>query len=334
MSQLVDRLVGTRLKASIDRRVRREVRQQQQALDLPALIRAEVTRQLAQAELARNGQKADLTSQVAEEVRRQLGGQRIKDTEFNFGLILGAGRRFDRTLSPARWKALATEIADLTGERNPDWRMRQAFRTLLDHETRGLGRIAGSPYNIIGKLTAPLFLDAPDGPVLEIGTLFGLFAPALIKQFRQTGQFRALTVIDPLAGHQVQPELKQLNDPTGTPVSAQVAWHNFAIGGLAPGEVRLIEGYSTDPEVQAQAADSQYSVIVVDGDHSEPGVYADLWWVEKVAAPGAIVIMDDFGDPSWLGVEKATRRYLADGGQLELLGSAATSAYLRMPATT
>ena len=53
-----------------------------------------------------------------------------------------------------------------------------------------------------------------------------------------------------------------------------------------------------------------------------------------MAAPGAIVIMDDFGDPKWPGVERATRRYLAEGGRLELLGSAATSAYLRMPAGT
>ena len=331
MSQLVDRLVGTRLKASIDRRVRREVRQQNQALDLPALIQAEVGRQLAAAGLAGTGR--DLTSQVADEVRRQLAARRTNDMEFSAGLILGAGSRYDRTLTPARWKALTSEIAELTGEPNPDWRMRQAFRTLLDHETRGLGRIAGSPYNIIGKLTAPLFLDPPDGPVLEIGTLFGLFAPALIKQFRQIGQFRTLTVIDPLAGHQVQDDFHQMSDPTGTPVTGEVARHNFAVGGLAPDEVRLIEGYSTDPEVQAQAADSQYSVIVVDGDHSEAGVFADLWWVEKVAAPGGIVIMDDFGDPGWLGVERATRRYLADGGRLELVGTAATSAYLRMPAT-
>ena len=331
MSQLVDRLFGTRLKASIDRRVRREVRQQNQALDLPTLIQAEVSRQLAAVGLARTGR--NMTSQVADEVRRQLAARRTNDMEFSVGLILGAGRRYDRTLTPARWKALTSEIADLTGEPNPDWRMRQAFRTLLDHETRGLGRIAGSPYNIIGKLTAPLFLDPPDGPVLEIGTLFGLFAPALIKQFRQIGQFRTLTVIDPLAGHQVQDDFHQMSDPTGTPVTGEVARHNFAAGGLAPDEVRLIEGYSTDPEVQAQAADSQYSVIVVDGDHSEAGVFADLWWVEKVAAPGAIVIMDDFGDPGWLGVERATRRYLADGGRLELVGTAATSAYLRMPAT-
>ena len=41
--------------------------------------------------------------------------------------------------------------------------------------------------------------------------------------------------------------------------------------------------------------------------------------------------MDDWGDPAWPGVEAAGRRYLADGGRLELLGLASTSAYLRQP---
>lgn len=336
MSQLVDRLVGTRLKASIARRVRREVGQQHNTLaaDLRTQVEVEVRRQLAEAERARNGHAADLKRQVADEISRQLSKQRLYDLEFSLGLILGAGRRFDRTLAPARWKALSAEISHLTGKGNPDWPMRQAYRTLLDHETRGLGRIAGSPYNIIGKLTVPPLLNPPDGPVLEIGTLFGLFSPALIKQFRRAGQPRALTVIDPLAGHQIQLDFDKFpTDLTGTPVTAEVARLNFAVGGMDPDEVRMIEGFSTDPAVQAQAADSPYSVIVVDGDHSEEGVYADLWWVEKVAAPGGIIIMDDFGDDKWLGVERATRRYLADGGQLELLGTASTSAYLRMPAS-
>jgi hypothetical protein len=333
MSQLVDRLIGTRLKASIERRVRREVGQQHRVLatNLPSLIQAEVNRQLAEAERARNSHELDIKKEVAAEVRRQLSEQRLSDMAFNMGLILGVGRRFDRTMTPVRWKRLAADITTLAGGRDPDWHMRLAFRTLLDHETRGLGRIAGSPENIIGKLTVPLFLDPPDGAVLEIGTLFGLFAPAMIKQFRQLGQFRTLTVIDPLAGLQIQPEHVQRGDPTGTPVTDQVARHNFAVGGLAEDDVRLIEGYSTDPEVQAQAADQQYAVVIVDGDHSEDGVYADLWWVEKVAAPGGIVIMDDFGDDRWPGVERATRRYLSDGGRLSLVGTASTSAYLRMP---
>ena len=72
MSQLVDRLIGTRLKASIDRRVRREVGQQHKTLaaDLRTQVEGEVSRQLAEAERARNGHAADVKRQVADEIQR------------------------------------------------------------------------------------------------------------------------------------------------------------------------------------------------------------------------------------------------------------------------
>lgn len=309
--QVLDRLVGARLQASIARRVRRELRRQHDSWTgaLAGLVAEEVQRQLATAALDR----------------------RPGNAEFTLDVLLGAGSRYDRTLTPARWAALAEELTGLTGVADPRLAMGLAYRTLLDQETRGLGRIAGGPYNIVGKLTAPVLLAPPEGPVLEIGTLFGLFSPALIKHFRRVGRFRSLTVIDPLAGNQLQPDHAFGTDPSGTPVNAVTAQHNFALGRLEPDEVRLVEGFSTDPDVQQRAADRAYAVVVVDGDHSEDGVYADLRWVETVVAPGGIVVVDDYGDVKWPGVERATQRYLADGGRLELLGRAATSAYLRMP---
>jgi hypothetical protein len=334
MSQLVDRLFATRLKNSIDRRVRREVRQQTQPLsaDLRALLETELSRRVGDFPARIAALEASLRKANAELERMSARrNPHAADVQFTSQVILGTGKRFDRTLNHAGWVALANEIKELTGVGDPTWRMRQAFRSLLDHEARGLGRIAGTPYNIIGKLTVPTFLEPPDGPVLEIGTLFGLFAAALIKQFRGIGQFRRLSVVDPLVGHQFQRGSSGNGDLTGTPVTARVVQHNLLTCGLSADDVRLIEGYSTDPEVQAQLAEEQYAVVVVDGDHSADGVYADLRWVETVTAPGAIVIVDDFGDAMWPGVEQATRRYLAEGGRLRLLGQAATSAYLRAP---
>lgn len=314
----IDRLVGTRLKASLRRRVREEVGGQRDAwsADVETLVAAEVSRQLAEHQ----------PSEPAPPPAREPS-----HTEFTLDVLLGAGTRFSRSLTRERWRTLADDLRTLTGTPQPEFRMTQAYRTLLDHEIRGLGRIAGSSYNIVGKLVAPVLLAPPAGAVLEIGTLFGLFSPALVKQFRQLGQFRSLTVIDPLAGHQIQPGRSSNADPTGTPVDEQIARHNFAIGGLAEDSLRLITGFSTDPEVQAQAGDQPYAVVIIDGDHSEDGVYADLQWAETILAPGGIAVMDDFGDPTWPGVERATRRFLADGGRLELLGRAATSAYLRQP---
>jgi hypothetical protein len=274
--------------------------------------------------------ESKLEELIAAEVARQLAPSRHRD--FTLGVLLGGRVRTDRTLTRARYTRLMSEIVNLTGSPNVEWQTQQAFRSLLDLEARGLGRVAGSTYNVLGKLTVPPLLNPAEGPVLEIGTLYGLFSPALIRSFRRAGDFRMLTVIDPFAGLQVQGGANLRADRTGTPVDEDVARWNFGEFGLAADEVRVIPGYSTDPTVQQAAADEKYGVVVIDGDHSEAGVQKDLWWVENITAPGGVVVMDDYGDSKWPGVEAATRRYLADGGRLVLLGTASTSAYLRMPA--
>jgi cephalosporin hydroxylase len=139
-------------------------------------------------------------------------------------------------------------------------------------------------------------------------------------------------VVDPFAGLQLQTGAALHRDHTRTPVTEDVARSNFATLGLPPERFRLITGYSGDADVQAQVADRGYAVVVIDGDHSEEGVLADLWWVEQIVAPGAVVVMDDYGDRLWPGVERAVQRYLGTGGRLRLVGSAASSAFLRAPA--
>jgi hypothetical protein len=68
----------------------------------------------------------------------------------------------------------------------------------------------------------------------------------------------------------------------------------------------------------------------VDGDHSLDGVRADLEWVEQIVAPGGIVVLDDYGDKAWPGVQDALDKHLASGAsRLNLLGRVSTSAYLR-----
>ena len=251
--------------------------------------------------------------------------------ELSLDVLFGAGRPNDRTLSLERYRDLVAEIRVLTGAEDVALPLQRAYQTLLDHEARGLGRIAGTTYNILGKLVVPPLLQPASGPVLEIGALFALFSSALVRQFHRAGDFRSLTVLDPFAGTQVQDGKPGGRDRTGTPVTEQTARRNLAVLGLRADEVRLVCGYSTDPEVRSEAADRTYGVVVIDGDHSPAGVYRDLWWVQELVAPGGIVVMDDWGDPSWPGVEAAGRRYLIDGGRLQLLGRAATSAYLRQP---
>jgi hypothetical protein len=272
---------------------------------------------------------------VAREVARRTDAdppdERQPDRAFTADVLLGAGRPNDRTLRAQLHGDLAAEISALSGISDVTLPLQQAYRTLLDHEARGLGRIAGTTYNILGKLVVPPLLQPAPGQILEIGTLFGLFSAALVRQFERVGDLRSLTVVDPFVGTQVQDSKPGRLDRTGTPVTAEVARRNFAACALGTDEVRLVCGYSTDGDVQREVADRRYGVVVIDGDHSAAGVYRDLWWVQELVLPGGIVVMDDWGDPSWPGVEAAGRRYLADRGRLQLLGRAATSAYLRLP---
>jgi predicted O-methyltransferase YrrM len=71
-----------------------------------------------------------------------------------------------------------------------------------------------------------------------------------------------------------------------------------------------------------------YGVIIVDGDHSEMGVKADLEWVESLVEPGTIVVLDDYGDGRWPGVQAATDKHLIHSQVLSLAGLVSTSAYL------
>lgn len=339
LRQIPDKLGGRRVKASIDRRVRREITATLRGPKTRELIAVEVDRQVAEAvaiEVAR--QLAEVvTPEVARQVSEAMADEAARDPDrvnrnFTTDLLLGVGTRSNRTLTPPRFERMLAEIRTLTGMTQLGFAVKQAYQSLLDLESSGLGRVAGSNYNILGKLIVPPLLSPPPGPVLEIGTLYGLFSPALIRQFRRTGEFRSLTVVDPFIGMQTQPGTTSGRDQSGTPVVVEVAEHNLHHSGLAEDDLQVVVGYSTDEAVRAQVAEQQYAVIIVDGDHSEDGVYADLWWVQDIVSPGGIVVMDDFGDPGWLGVERAARRYLDDGGRLELLGTVSTSAYLRAPA--
>ncbi|WP_405899507.1 class I SAM-dependent methyltransferase [Streptomyces sp. NBC_00727] len=247
-------------------------------------------------------------------------------------LLDGTGRGAHR-IPPAREvDRLVGEVASLAGNGAAARRsVVAAYRTVVALEALGVGRMAGSTSNVCGKLATVPLLAPPDGRILEIGTLYGLFAAALTRMTHRAGIEPELTIVDPLAGSQLQPGTSQPADPTGTPVREDVVRANLALtGGGTTHHPRIVQGFSGAPEVRAEAGDRTYGVIVVDGDHSMAGVAADLEWVEEIVAPGGVVVLDDYGDPSWPGVQEALDKHLADGAsRLRLLGRVATSAYLR-----
>jgi predicted O-methyltransferase YrrM len=271
-------------------------------------------------------------------VREELGSLRQQVTTLRGGQLsadlfferMGSSR--GRTFTEPELDKLVKQIAATSGQDAKLARRNAAaaFRTVMAVEALGVGRLAGSNSNICGKLATVPLLAPPNADVLEIGTLYGMFAAAMIRMLHRSGIEPNFTIVDPLADIQLQPGAKMGAEPTGTPVRLDVVRANLAFGGPAGGRTRVVAGLSGDPEIRKEAGDREYGVIIVDGDHSAEGVAADLEWAETIAAPGGIVVLDDYGDPGWLGVQAAADAHLARGdSRFDLLGRVSTSAFLR-----
>ncbi|MBT3151668.1 class I SAM-dependent methyltransferase [Streptomyces sp. CHD11] len=260
--------------------------------------------------------------ETAETVRRQ---------ELTLELLLGSsGRGLSRAVSPGPLNRLRSEVAELAGDRGAAERnVATAYRLLVALESLGTGRIAGGTMNICGKLGTIPLLDPPNDEILEIGTLYGMFSAGLIRMMERDGRSPGVTIVDPFAGVQLQPGTPRRSDPSGTPVDERAVRTNLALAGPAGVAARIQRGFSEDPGTRAAVSDRRYGVIVVDGDHSAEGVAKDLQWAEEIAAPGGIVVLDDFGDPKWPGIEEALDKHLTGATRFTYLGKAALSAFLR-----
>ena len=280
-------------------------------------------------EVVRDGVKTeviDLRTQIIE-LRTEI--EQMRAGGYAVDLLLGPqGRRNSRMVTETAVRQLAAQITQLTGAPDAYDRVVQAYRMLFELELRGVGRLAGSARNVLGKLATTPLLDPPNGEVLEIGTLFGLFSGGMARQINRIGLEYQLTIVDPLAEVQLQ-TINLKPDASGSPVTETVVRANLSLAGVDPGRLRLVQGYSGDPALQAAISDRAYGVMIIDGDHSAEGVAADLILAEKIVASRGIVVLDDFGAHNWPGVEQAVAAHLAGPTRFTLIGVVATSAFLR-----
>ncbi|MGW3512148.1 class I SAM-dependent methyltransferase [Streptomyces sp. NPDC000994] len=303
-----------------------------------SLLRSSASRRLLRpvAELLDKRIERQVRSAVArsqsqnEEFQRDI--QVLRQHQYTFDLLVGPrARGISRIVVPGAMDRLQAEVAALGGgdrqaaERN----VAAAYRLLVALESLGVGRIAGGTMNICGKLGSIPLLDPPNDEVLEIGTLYGMFSAGLIRMLERDGRSPSLTIVDPFAGVQLQPGTEQRPDPTGTPVDEHAVRTNLALAGPAGVAARIQRGFSEDHETRAAVSDRRYGVIIVDGDHSAEGVAKDLEWAEEIAAPGGIVVLDDYRDPKWPGIKEALDKHLAGDTRFTYLGKAARSAFLR-----
>ncbi|RBM05617.1 class I SAM-dependent methyltransferase [Streptomyces sp. PT12] len=277
-----------------------------------------------------------IDQRIDRKLRKELSGAKdelklLKEQQHLVELLLGPdGRRFNRHPTPGAISAVARQVGEVTGEKHARRAVVQAYRTLVEVENRGVGRIAGGTSNILGKLATTPLLKPPNGDILEIGTLYGLFAGCLARQILRAGIPYQLTIVDPIAPVQLQEGMEITVDASGTPINEDIVRANLHYAGVLPDRVRLLRGYSTDADIHATLSGGKFGVIIVDGDHSAKGVEADLEWVEKLAAPGAVIVVDDYDDRVWPGVTEATDAHLARSDtRLTKIGKVTTSAFLR-----
>lgn len=302
----------------------------------PRAVLGQAVRKAAAPALARLDRRTDALQQQVDELRQTVAKlsadlDAARPALAAVDLLLGpVGRGRARRPDEEELKRLQEQITAVTGERDSHTHVVIAYRMLVELELRGLGRIAGGASNILGKLVTVPLLAPPSAEILEIGTLYGLFSAGLFRQLLRTGAEPHVTILDPAAGVQWQYAQPLPGDPSRASAGEAVIRGNLALGGLRESDYRLHVGFSTDPQARDAVSDRQYGVIIVDGDHSREGVAQDLVWVEAIAAPGALVVMDDYGDRGWPGVKEALDAHLREQPtRLELVGTVATSAFLR-----
>jgi hypothetical protein len=247
------------------------------------------------------------------------------------GLLFGSTGRFvTRLISEDDVNRLLDELSFVGDPETVAVVLHQAYRMLLELEIRGLGRLASSTPNALAKLAAVALLPAPSGEILEIGTLFGLGAVGLMRQLLRRDVDAFITIVDPFAGHQIQPDLGAELDVSGAPVSLRIVAANLSLGDVPASRYRLIEGLTGQPATDDLISDRKYGIIVIDGDHGRDAALADLLLAERVAEAGALVLLDDYQNEAWPGVERALDDYFRrDEKRLTLMGVAATTAVLR-----
>lgn len=86
----------------------------------------------------------------------------------------------------------------------------------------------------------------------------------------------------------------------------------FSAFALDDSALRLIKGYSSDPEVRAQVRDQRFAIVYIDGDHSFDGVRSDIETYAPLVEDNGYLVMDDAsfflpGEGFFKGVESVSR---------------------------
>lgn len=193
-------------------------------------------------------------------------------------------------------------------------------------EVLAVGRLATNLEDILIRSLAARAVASDETEICEIGTLFGIGGLIVRDSIAPFASAARLTIIDPLAGY-YGPD--RLDPPTGLVVDRRTLDRNIALFAPGDGEVRVLEGFSTDDEILRLASDRTYRLLIIDGDHSYDGVRLDFERYADLVDQGGILVVDDYGAPAWPDVTRYTDEAIIPDDRFELIGAASRTALLR-----
>lgn len=129
----------------------------------------------------------------------------------------------------------------------------------------------------------------PAGLFVELGTWCG----ALAAHLADAHPGATILSVDTFADHNLGP----------------MAWWMNARENM-----RLFVGRSAEFFDLIRAGNTRPVGILIDADHREAGVLADLREASATIAPGGRILAHDYGDPNWTGVKAAVDRFCSETG--------------------
>ena len=272
------------------------------------------------------GNQASFNETVLERIRsveRSVGD--LADTRRLADVV--AGRTFHnarRLITPDEVTEIIRIGADVLGFIISEYQIRYIERVTLGLELIGTGRLAAHSADAVVRVITSLsrgdrILHA------EIGVLSGLYAALLGRIAADAGVDVHQVLIDPFEGYYGESEFDALTLST---ISADTVRRNLRAAGCDEEEFTILEGPSGDPATVQAAGGRRYDTILVDGDHSYEGVTSDIDAYGPLLHSEGLLLLDDYGNPSWPDVTRAIDDAAAIG-KIEILATLSKTAIAR-----
>lgn len=192
-----------------------------------------------------------------------------------------------------------------------------AHRICLAEDTCS-GRLAASVQAGLLRVLVARSVPNDDLEILEIGTLFGLNLAISYETCRDCFRSIHMTAIDPLEGYYSK---GLLDDLTKMPVTASIFEHNMRRMDVPRQNVTLIKARSTDERALQHAAERQYDLLMIDGDHSYQGIKFDFDHYHSLVGPGGYILFDNYDAVEWPDVKAFIDQEVRPRSDLEFIGA-------------